>query len=107
MSDPIASGVSPRDAVWSTPPDEAELHDRITKKIDDETFGVCRDPRTVLDGMICGDETAVSNACRRAKPESVDAFLCDDKKLESLQSGAWDLAQKAIQLILGAKMGAK
>jgi hypothetical protein len=53
--------------------------------VDDETYGVCRSPTTVIGGALCADDTAVSNACRRAKPGTVDDFLCDDRNLEKAQ----------------------
>jgi hypothetical protein len=64
--------------------------------------------RTTEAPVACDDHTAVSNACRRAKPESLDSYLCDDKKMEKAQDGAMWVVQKAIDYILGAKMaGAK
>jgi hypothetical protein len=55
--------------------------------------------------MLCGDQTAVSNACRRAKPNTIDEALCDDPALQKAQNWFADISEKAWQLILGAKMG--
>ncbi len=108
MPEPIGSGFPTRDVGWYNAPEEGELHDRFTKKLDEQTFGVCRDPQSVLDGVICGDDTAISNACRRAKPESVDAYICDDKNLAKAEDTAWEIAKKAawkaVELFFGAKV---
>ena len=43
MPDPISS-VSYRDTAWADPDGERELHDHVTKQIDGEIWGVCRNP---------------------------------------------------------------
>ncbi len=107
MPDPITSGTS-RDWGWYDSPDEGEMHDRITKDADSQTYGICREPRTVLGGMAWGDQTAISNACRRAKPGSDDAYLCDDKNLAKAEDTAWEIAKKAawkaVELFFGGKL---
>ena len=105
MPDPIVLGGASRDFGRNNPPEESELHDRNVKSLDSEIYGVCRNPDTVLGGALCGDDTAVSNACRRSQPGSVDAWVCDDKNLERVESKFWgiakDAAWKAIQLFFG------
>jgi hypothetical protein len=109
MPDPISS-VSHRDVYWNDPPSEAELHDHFDHQLSEQTYGFCRSPGSVIEGAICDDQTAVSNACRRSKPGSVDAYLCNDKNLEKVENKAWEIAKKAawkaIELFVGAKVGA-
>jgi hypothetical protein len=100
----VSSGVSPHDVFWSDPPAEPELRDRAVAQLDRQTYGVCRDPESVIEGAICDDRTAVSDACRRAKPGSFDEYVCDDKKLDGVQTLFVEIAKKAIELILGARM---
>jgi hypothetical protein len=51
--------------------------------------------------------TAVSNACRRAQPGTVDEYLCDDRNLEKIEKSCWDIAKKAawkaVELFFGAR----
>jgi len=108
MPDPIGS-VSHRD-VYSYDPDlETGMHDRNLQHVDEQTFGACRAPQSVLGGASCGDDTAISNTCRRSKPGTVDGVLCDDKALHEVQKGllsiAKEAAKKVIELFLGAKFG--
>jgi hypothetical protein len=59
---------------------------------------------SVTGAALCGDQTAVSNACRSAQPDSFDEVLCDDRVLEKAQQFVTNIAQKAVELLLGAKM---
>jgi hypothetical protein len=108
MTDPF-SPVSYRELSWpDLPIESADNRKRLLDHLEDETYGVCRMPSSVIGGALCGDATAISNACRRAAPGTVDAFLCDDKELEKLQNLALDLAKKAswriVELLFGAKV---
>jgi hypothetical protein len=107
MPNPVGSSSSPNpytEAVWSDPPAEAELHDHIDHRLDQQTWGACHDPQTVVGAMVCDDKTAASNVCRLAKPGSFDDLLCDDKGMHGAQNTALDVAWRAVQLVLGAKM---
>jgi len=99
MAEPINS-ISHRDVFWSDPPDERDLHDRLVENLDKRLSPPCGGPDTVLEGVLCGDDTAVSNACRKARPGSVDAYLCDDRKLKQAQDWVgqttWDLIKKIL-----------
>jgi hypothetical protein len=91
MSDPINS-VSYNNVRWDDPQAESsEQHSSL----------LCGSPKSVLTGMLCGDETAVSNACRKAPPGSVDAYLCDDRKLKDAQ----DLVNQTVWDILKTLFG--
>jgi hypothetical protein len=91
MPEPVSS-ISHNNAYWSDPP--AENPDR-------RLGSPCGSPKSVLTGMLCGDDTAVSNACRKALPGSVDAYLCDDRKLKAAQ----DLVERTTWDILKALFG--
>jgi hypothetical protein len=103
MPGPITS-ISNGDVHWSDPPAERELHDRIVADLDQRSSGPCSDPRSVVGGALCGDDTAVSNACRRARPGSTDAYLCDDRKLKQAQDWVgettWDMLKRIISAAL-------
>jgi hypothetical protein len=104
MPDPISS-VSYRDASWPEQPTERDdFRSTIQRSVDERSYGACHDPTTVVGATLCGDEVAVSNACRRAKPGTVDDALCDDPALQRAQQWLADIAQKAVELLLGAKM---
>jgi hypothetical protein len=92
MPDPI----SYRDVSWNYPDaDEgAELHDRVIKHADDD-YVAAHGPRTLIDAVVMGDATDVSNVCRRAKPGTMDDYFCDDRKLAESQDAMLDLAKKA------------
>jgi hypothetical protein len=92
--------VSYRDLSWpELPSDREDFRENIVKRTDEHT------PATVLGSAIWGDDTDVSNACRRAKPGNVDELLCDDGAIHKAQSWCVEIARKAIELVLGAKMG--
>jgi hypothetical protein len=103
MPGPITS-VSNTDVYWSDPPAERELHDRIVRDLDQRSGGPCADPSSVIGGALCGDDTAVSNACRRSQPGSVDEYLCDDSKLKQAQDRVsettWDMLKSIIAAAL-------
>jgi hypothetical protein len=80
MPGPINS-VSNRDVYWSEPPTANDRHDRTVSALEQRSGGSCANPGSVIGAALCGDDTAVSNACRRARPGSVDEYLCDDRKL--------------------------
>jgi hypothetical protein len=88
MSDPI-NPVSHDYARWADPSAE---------KPDQRSSPLCGNPRSVVAGMFCGDDVAVSNACRKALPGSAEAFLCDDRKLKEAQ----DLVEQTFWDILKA-----
>ena len=103
MAEPL-SPISHRDVYWSDFPAERDLHDRLVKDLDERLSPPCGGPNTVLEGVLCGDETAVSNACRRAQPGSVDAYLCDDRKLKAAQDWVgettWDMLKRIVAAAL-------
>ena len=103
MPNPINS-VSPNDFYWSDVPEERELHDRTVQNLERRLSPPCGGPESVLAGALCGDDTAVSNACRAAQPGSVDAFLCDDQKLERaqqfVQTTTWELLRSLVVSVL-------
>jgi hypothetical protein len=100
------NAISPRDYTWAVQPAEREdFRATMQQHADDARYGVCAAPTTVIGAAFCGDETSISNACRRAKLGTVDDFLCDDSALEKVQEFFVDIAQKDIQLVLGARMG--
>jgi hypothetical protein len=98
MPGPIQS-LSGRDPFWFEPPSPSE-RDSVGPLVDPggRTPGLCGDPQGVIAGALCGDDTAVSNACRRAQPSSVDAYLCDDPGLKQAQDWVvkttWDVLVK-------------
>lgn len=100
MTTPIAPGNSS----WYHPCDE-ELD---KPPVHQNTTEFCKNPEGVIEGLLCGDQTAISDACRRAKPGSIDNYLCDDKNLKQAQDTAWGIAKKAffkaVELIVGGKV---
>jgi hypothetical protein len=103
MPGPITS-ISNGDVYWSDPPAERELHDRIVEDLDQRPSGPCGSPRSVIDGVLCGDDTAVSTACRRAQPGSVDEYLCDDRKLKAAQDWVGETTWDMLKRILSAAL---
>lgn len=104
MTEPIRS-VSPRDYTWADQPSERDdFRSTIAGRADARTYGACHEPSTVVGAALCDDQTALSNACRRAKPGTVDDILCDDRTLHEVQTWFAKLAEKAMELVLGAKM---
>jgi hypothetical protein len=95
MPDPISS-VSHRDYSWpDLPTDRDDIRETLFRRVDERTYGVCGETTTVLGAALCGDKTAVSTACRRADPGTVDEWLCDDRNLEKIEKTCWDVAKKA------------
>jgi hypothetical protein len=104
MPDPIGS-VSYRDVLWADQPsDREDFRDTVTRDTRDGFYSVCGELPTVLGAAIWGDETDISNACRCAEPGTLDALLCDDLALEEVQNAATAIAQKAVEMLLSAKM---
>jgi hypothetical protein len=91
MTQPISS-VSNNDAYWSRLPADAPDH-RPNK--------MCESPKSVVTGALCGNDTAVSNACRKALPGTIDAYVCDDRKLAHAQ----DAVEKTTWYVLKALFG--
>jgi hypothetical protein len=104
MSDPIRS-VTHRDLSWpDLPSDRDDFRETIEHRADERTYGACEHPATVIGAALCDNQDAVSRACRRAAPGTIDEYLCDDRALQKVQSFVSDVASKAIELVLGAKM---
>jgi hypothetical protein len=105
MPDPLGS-VSYRDLSWpDQPSDRDDFRATLERRADERTYGICGEPKTVIGAMLCGDPTAVSNACRQSKPDTIDDTLCDDPALHRVQKWFIDISEKASQLVLSATMG--
>jgi hypothetical protein len=105
MPDPM-SPVSHRELSWpDQPSDREDFRATIERRVDERAYGVCAQPRSIIGAALCDDPLALSNVCRRAEPGSVDETLCDDAALQKAQKWLADIAEKALQLVLGAKMG--
>jgi hypothetical protein len=85
MPDPISSSVSYRDLSVYDPDNDVAMRDTLVKSADKESFGPCAHPQGLLSGVLCNDDTAVSDACRTAQPGTVTAYLCDDRSLAGVQ----------------------
>jgi len=96
MADTIGS-VSSRDFSWGDlPTDNLEMRDHARQQADAHTYGFCAEPSSVIGGALCGDDTAVSNACRRASPDSVDLGSANESKSgEGSERRHWEIAKKA------------
>ena len=104
MSDPISS-VSYRDLSWpDLPSDRKDFRETIERRADERTYGACEHPATVIGAALCDNQEAVSSACRHAAPGTIDDYLCDDPALQKVQTFLADIASKAMELVLGAKM---
>jgi len=104
MAHPIGS-VTHRDLSWpDLPSDREDFRETIARRADDRTYGACAQPATVIGAALCDNQDAVSGACRRAAPGTVDEYLCDDRALEKVQEFLMDIATKAFELVVGAKM---
>jgi hypothetical protein len=104
MPDPINS-VTYRDLSWTdAPSDREDFRETIQRRADERSYGVCGQPATVIGAALCDNQEAVSSACRRATPGTVDDYLCDDRALEKVQDFLLSIASKAMELALGAKM---
>jgi hypothetical protein len=101
------SSVAYRDISWpDQPSDREDFRETVVNGADrDNLSSVCREPPTVLGATIWGDETDVANACRCAEPGGLDDLFCDDALLRKAQEEAAYIAQKAAELVLGARMG--
>jgi hypothetical protein len=58
----------------------------------------------VAAGALCDDPTIVSEACR-SPTNDVDAYVCDDRKMASLQRSILDGLKEATKAIFGALVG--
>jgi hypothetical protein len=108
MATPISS-ISAREYSWvDQPSDREDFRETVVKGDNDGVGGPCRDPTTLLGAVIWGDATAVSNACRCARPGTADDFICDDRKLGAAEKACWAVAKKAawkaIELFFGARL---
>ena len=104
MPDPLGS-VTHRDLSWpDLPSDRKDFRETIERRADERTYGACEHPATVIGAALCDNQDAVSNACRRAAPGTIDEYLCDDRALEKVQDFLADIAGKALELVLGARM---
>jgi hypothetical protein len=107
MPDP-SSSVTYRDISWADQPAErSDFRETLIGDLDERKYGICGDPTSVMGAALCGDELAVSNACRRAEPSTLDEVLCDDPPLHEAQKFLLSVATKAAELILGAKAKGK
>ena len=86
MPDPINGSVTYRDVYSYDPESDLGMRETILKGADQRTYGPCAEPDGLLAGVLCNDDTAVSNACRTAKPGTTAAYLCDDKNLATVQN---------------------
>ena len=99
------SAVTHRDLSWpDLPAERRDFRKTIERRNDERTYGPCDNPATVIGAALCDNQDAVSNACRRAAPGTLDEYLCDDRVLEKVQLFLVDIAFKAMELVLGAKM---
>ncbi len=64
----------------------------------------CTTAKTVTSGFLCDEDTVISNACR-SPTNDFDKFVCDDKKMQSLQQGIWDTTKDVLKTIFGALVG--
>jgi hypothetical protein len=58
------------------------------------------------EGFLCDEPTVTSNACRTPNND-IDEFVCDDKKMQGLQSSVWETTKEALKAIFGAIIGGK
>jgi hypothetical protein len=69
-----------------------------------DALSYCRTADTVTAGYLCDEPTVVSNACRSPK-NAVDAFVCDDKQMASVQHEIWDTVKSLVMTAIGAIAG--
>jgi hypothetical protein len=104
MPDPISSSVSYRDLSAYDPDKDVGMRDAIAKSADKQVLGPCANPQGLLAGVICNDDTAVSNACRTAQPGTATAYICDDRNLagvqEQVEKTTWDVLKNIIATAL-------
>ena len=98
------SSVSPRDISWPQLPAEREDFRESIVESAERLSDKCAETVSVVDAVLCNDELAVSNACRRAEPGTLDSVLCDDVTLQEAQTFVLSVASKAAELVLGAKI---
>ena len=103
MPSPLQS-ISPRDVAWQSGATEGQLHDDLVHQLDAKKSGACRDPQGVLSSVICGDDTAVSNACRNSKSGTFDSYVCDDTNFKKLQDVAEHATWDVLKSILAAAL---
>jgi hypothetical protein len=99
MPEPIRNNVSYNDFSYYDP-DTDHTRETILSRLDQRTYGACARPEGILSSVVCGDDTAVSNACRTAKPGSAAAYVCNDKNLkaaqEEVERSTWDVLKNII-----------
>jgi hypothetical protein len=93
MLDAISS--AHRDITWNVPDPSSTCTTTSSASSSAIPNAGTSNQATVLTAAMLGDDTDVSNACRRAEPGTFDAYVCDDRNLERLQDGALNLAKKA------------
>ena len=68
----------------------------------------CQRADTVVEGFLCNDPTAVSNACRRPKND-FDAYVCDEPRMRELQwfviRETWSLIKSLVGVLGGRSAG--
>jgi hypothetical protein len=109
MPDPINSSISYRDVYAYDPEKDVGMRETVLKSADQQTYGACARPQGLLAGVLCGDDTAVSDACRTAKPGTTASYLCDDRNLAGIQDGVqrttWDVLKNIIATALFGGVG--
>jgi hypothetical protein len=69
-----------------------------------DALDYCQDAKGVTAGVLCNEDTVVSDACR-TPTNDVDAFVCDDKKMAAVQGTILDGLKEAAKAILSALVG--
>jgi hypothetical protein len=109
MPDPISSSVSYRDLSVHDPDKDVAMRDAIQQSAEKQAFGPCAHPQGLLSGVLCNDDTAISNACRTAPPGTAAAYLCDDRNLAGVQDAVekttWDVLKNIIATALFGGVG--
>jgi hypothetical protein len=109
MPDPVSSSISYRDVYSYDPDKDVGMRDAIVKGADQQTYGACARPQGLLAGVVCNDDTAVSDACRTAKPGTTAAYVCDDRNLQSVQDAVqkttWDILKNIVATALFGRVG--
>jgi hypothetical protein len=109
MPDPVSSSISYRDVYAYDPDKDVGMRDSIVKNADQQTYGACARPQGLLAGVLCNDDTAVSDACRTAQPGTTAAYVCDDKNLQAVQNvveqSTWDVLKNIIATALFGGVG--
>jgi hypothetical protein len=104
MPDPVSSSVSYRDLGVYDLDHDVQMREALVKNADKESFGPCAHPQGLLSGVLCNDDTAVSNACRTAQPGTATAYLCDDRNLASAQEAVEKTTVDVLKNILATAL---